>query len=210
MKESRQSGQYNVIFTPVTRGLHQLHVRVYDIEISGSPMSIAVSVPPEKRGTPVKTITGLSGPAGVAVTDDGLVIVNERSANCITILNKEGKKIRSFGSEGTERGQLNNPEGVAISSKGTILVADCFNHRIQEFTMDGKCISCVGTRGKGPLQFNYPQGIAVNRTTGQVVVAEESNHRVQVLYSNLTISHMFGSRGSGQGQFNWIMKVLCM
>ena len=101
VKESRQSGQYNVVFTPVTRGLHQLHVRVYGIEISGSPMSIPVSVPPEKRGTPVKTISGLRGPSGVAVTDDGLVIVS--GGHCITILDKEGKKIRSFGSEGTER-----------------------------------------------------------------------------------------------------------
>ena len=32
VKESRQSGQYNVVFTPVTRGLHQLHVKVCDIE----------------------------------------------------------------------------------------------------------------------------------------------------------------------------------
>ena len=195
VKESRQSGQYNVVFTPVTRGLHQLHVRVCDIEISGSPMNIPVSVPPEKRGTPVKTISGLRGPSGVAVTDDGLVIVSERDRDCITILDKEGKKIRSFGSKGTERGQLRNPEGVAISSKGTILVADRGNHRIQEFTMDGECISCVGTEGNGPLQFEYPQGIAVNRTTGQVVVADGSNNRVQVLNSNLTFSHMFGSYG---------------
>ena len=202
VKESRQSRQYNVVFTPVTRGLHQLHVRVYDIEIPGSPMSIPVSVPPEKRGTPVKTISGLRGPTGVAVTDNGLVIVSERGADCITILDNEGKKIRSFGSHGTERGQLNNPEGVALSSKGTVLVADSYNHRIQEFTMDGKCISCVGTAGKRPAQFEYPQGIAVNRTTGQVVVADYNNDRVQVLNSNLTFSHMFGSEGSGQGQFN--------
>ena len=66
-------------------------------------MSIPVSVPPEKRGTPVKTISGLRGPSGVAVTDDGLVIVSENYDHCITILDKEGKKIRSFGSEGTER-----------------------------------------------------------------------------------------------------------
>ena len=59
VKEFRQSGQYNVVFTPVTRGLHQLHVRIYDIEISGSPVSIPVSVPPEKRCTPLKTISGL-------------------------------------------------------------------------------------------------------------------------------------------------------
>ena len=203
VKESRQSGQYNVIFIPVTRGLHQLHVRVYDIEIPGSPLSIPVSVPPEKRVTPLKTITGLRGPTGLAVTDDGLVIVSERDGHCITILDKEGKKIMSFGSHGTGRGQLVYPEGVAISSKGTILVADRNNHRIQEFTMDGKCISCVGTRGNDPLQFKYPKGIAVNRTTGQVVVADCNNHRVQVLNSNLTFSHIFGGWGSGQGEFNY-------
>ena len=203
VKESRQSGQYNVVFTPFTRGLHQLHVRVNDVEISSSPMSIPVSVPPEKRGTPVKTISGLRGPSGVAVTDDRLVIVSERNGHCITVLDKEGKKIRSFGSLGTKRGNLRNPEGIAISSKGTILVADRSNHRIQEFTMDGKCISCVGNEGNGPLQFNFPHGIAVNRTTGQVVVAEYSNHRVQVLNSNLTFSHMFGGWGSGQGEFKY-------
>ena len=130
VKESRQSGQYNVVFTPVTRGLHQLHIRVNDIEIPGSPLSIPVSVPPEKRGTPLKAISGLRGPSGVAVTDNGLVIVSERGGHCITILDKGGKKIRSFGSYGTERRQLWYPEGVAISSKGTILVADSCNHRI--------------------------------------------------------------------------------
>ena len=72
------------VFTPVTRGNHQLHVRVYDIEISGSPLSIPVSVPPEKRGTPVKTISGLRDPSGVAVTDDGLVIVSEKEM--VTVL----------------------------------------------------------------------------------------------------------------------------
>ena len=36
----------------------------------------------------MKTITGLRRPSGVAVTDDGLVIVSERS--CITVLDKEG------------------------------------------------------------------------------------------------------------------------
>ena len=203
VKETRQSGQYNVVFSPVTRGFHPLHVRVYDIEIPGSPVSIPVSVPPENRGVPVKTITGLRRPSGIAVTDDGLLIVSERDANCITILDKEGKKINSFGSHGTKRGQFSSPEGVVISPKGTILVADYYNFRIQEFTIDGKCISCVGTEGNGPLQFQYPNGISVNRTTGQVVVAEYLNHHVQVLNSNLTFSHMFGSEGSGQGQFNF-------
>ena len=133
-------------------------------------MSIPVSVPPEKRGTLLKTISGLREPSGVAVTDYGLVIVSEKDGHCITILDKKGKKIGSFGFYGTGRGQLKNPEGVALSSKGTILVADSGNHRIQEFTMDSKCISCVGTKGNVSLQFESPKGIAVSRTTGQVVV----------------------------------------
>ena len=114
VKESRQSGQYNVIFTPVTRGLHQLHVRVHDSDVPGSPVNIPVSVPPERRGTPVKTISGLRGPSGVAVTNDGLVIVSERVGNCINILDKEGKKIRSFGSRGSKRAQLHFPYGLAL------------------------------------------------------------------------------------------------
>ena len=75
VKESSQSGQYNAVFTPLTRGLHQLHVTVANSNIPGSPFSVPVSVPPEVRNTPVKTITGLDKPSGVAVTDDGLVIV---------------------------------------------------------------------------------------------------------------------------------------
>ena len=106
VKESRQSGQYNVVFTPVTRGLHQLQVEVCDIEIPCSPVSVPVFVPPEKRGTPVKTMSRLKEPSGLSVTDDGLVIVSERDDDCITILDKEGKKIRSFGSLSSKRMML--------------------------------------------------------------------------------------------------------
>ena len=201
VKESRQSGQYNVVFTPVTRGLHQLHVRVHDSEIPGSPVNIPVSVPSEKRGTPVKTITGLKEPSGVAVTDDGLLIVSERDGHCIKLLDKEGKKIRSFGSLGSKRAQLNCPYGLALTSNRTILVADRHNNRIQEFTMEGECLSCVGERGKGSLEFDAPCGIAVNRSTQQVYVTDRDNHRVQVLNSDLTFSRMFGTYGDDQGQF---------
>ena len=198
VKESRQSGQYNVVFTPVTRGLHQLYVRVCNVEI---PVSIPVSVSPEKRGMLMKTITGLRSPTGMALSNDGLMIVCEREHHRVIILDKKGKKIRSFGSHGKEREQLVYPEGVAISSKGTILVANNCNHCIMEFTLEGKCISCVGSKGNGPLQFKYPRGIAVNKTAGQVYIADKCNHRVQVLNSDLTFSHKFGGNGSGQGQF---------
>ena len=111
-------------------------------------MSIPVSVPPRMRGTPVKTIgTGLNKPTGVAITDDGQMIVCGWGGDCITVLDKDGEKIKSFGTKGNVKGQLEYPLKVAITSKGTLLVADGGNHRLQEFTMDGECVSCIGGRG---------------------------------------------------------------
>ena len=200
VKESTQSGQYKVVFTPITRGLHQLHVRVHDINIPGSPFSIPVSISPKMRGNPVKSITGLNMPCGIDVTDDGLMILSEFWDHCITVLDREGKKINSFGSLGSERGQFIYPSGIAVTSNRTILVGDTGNHRIQELTMEGECIACIGN---GPLQFHYPRGITINKTTGQVFVAEEGNCRIQVFNPDLTFSYTFGSNGSGQGQFNY-------
>ena len=203
VNESSQSGQYSVVFTPITRGIHQLNVTVNGGNIPGSPVSVPVSVPTKMRVSPVKTITGLNGPTGVAVTDDGLVIVCEGRSHCITILDSEGRKIRSIGTQGKGRGQLQCPQGVAITSKGTILVVDSYNYRIQEFTMEGDCVSCVGTKGTGPPQFSGPSGITINKTTGHVFVVDTGNYRVQVLHPDLTFSHMFGSKGSSQGQFQF-------
>ena len=201
VKESTQSGQYKVVFTPITHGLHQLHVSVHDINIPGSPLGIPVSISPKMRGNPVKSITGFNTLWGIDVTDDGLMIVSEWGGHCITVLDREGKKIKSFGSLGSGRGQFKYPSGVAVTSNRTILVGDSHNHRIQELTMEGECIACIGERGKGPLQFQYPMGMTINKTTGQVFVVDSGNHRIQVLNPDLTFSYTFGSNGSGQGQF---------
>ena len=176
VKESTQSGQYKVVFTPITRGLHLLHVRVHNIDIPGSPLNIPVSIPPMRRGNPVKSITGLSKPWGIDVTDGGLMIVSEYNGHCVTVLDREGKKINSFGSKGSGRGQFKFPSGVAVTPNGTILVGDSNNHRIQELTIDGEYIGCIGEKGNSPLQFDYPTGITINKTTGHVFVADDHNH----------------------------------
>ena len=202
VKDTSQSGQYNIVFTPLTRGRHPLHVKVHNCNIPCSPVSIPVSVPAKMRNTIVeRSITGLKGPRKIVVSDDGQMIISECDGHCITITTSEGVKVKSFGSKGNGRGQLSSPRGIAITSKRTILVADYDNHRIQEFTMNGECVSCIGSKGIGPLQFVHPYRIAINKTTGQVYITDRRNHRVQVLNADLTFSHTFGNRGSGQGQF---------
>ena len=196
-----QSGNYDISFTPRTGGKHLLTIRFGGVNILGSPFTLHIIPSPEMRGKPVNIISGLDGPVGV-VTKNEEIVVAENSANCITILNKEGKKVKSFGTKGTKEGQFTNPRGVAISHDGCILVTD--NHRLQKLTFQGDCVKSVGSSetGNGPLQFNKPVGITVHPTTGQIFIADNNNHRIQVLNKDLTYSHSFGKKGSSSKQFN--------
>ena len=180
-------------------------IRLGGVNIPGSPFTLRITTSPEMRGKPVNIISGLNSPCGVAITKNEEIVVAEYSAHCITILNKEGKKVKSFGTKGTKgtkEGQFTNPCGVAISHDGHILVTD--NHRLQKLTFQGDCVKSVGSSktGNGPLQFNIPVGITVHPTTEQIFIADSFNHRIQVLNKDLTYSHSFGKKGSSPEQFN--------
>ena len=196
-----QSGNYDISFTPCTRGKHQLTIRLGGVNIPGSPFTLHIPSP-EMRGKPVNIISGLTTPWGVAVTKNEEIVVAEQGAHRITILNKKGKKVKSFGTNGTKAGQITFPYGVAISHDGHVLVTD--SHRLQKLTFEGDCVKSVGSSkiGNGPLQFNYPMGITVHPTTGQIFIADANNHRIQVLNKDLTYSHTFGKKGSSPEQFN--------
>ena len=134
-------------------------------------------------------------PWGLAVCDNGNIVVAEWGEHRITILNKEGKNVKSFGTEG----QFTRPRGVAITNDEHILVTD--NHRLQKLTTDGVCVKSVGSKesGSGPLQFNLPVGIAIDPTE-QIFIADCYNNRIQVFNNDLTFSHTIAL--SGDQQFN--------
>ena len=196
--ERVRDDQYQISYRPERRGRHQLHIRVEDTHISGSPFTTAVITT-----TPTNIIAGLKGPRGVAVNERGQIAVVECSGNCISIFSASGEKVRSFGSYGSDPGEFYRPHGVALTATGDILVCDCWNHRIQLFSPEGKSLKCVGTTGNGTLQFEYPDSIAVHPHSNKIYVAESGNRRVQILNADLTFSSTFGSLGSGNGQFSF-------
>ena len=197
-----EAGKYEIGYQPLptSRGRHQLHIKVEGEHIKGSPFPVTVKLPLQKLGTPIMTIAGLKQPWGVAINQKGEVVVAEYRRNCVSIFNRRGEKIRSFGVYGTGKGQLNGPYSVAIDVDGNILVTDGENHRIQKFSADGKFIAAVGTRGSGQLQFNCPVGIKIHPLTKKIYVAEASNHRVQILNPDLSFYSSIGSYGAGHGQ----------
>ena len=191
-----RDGQYKISYLPQHRGPHYLHIRVGDKHISGSPFSLSVIAT-----TPTNTITGVSGPWGLALDNQGQLVVVEKDKNCVSIFSGSRKKIRSFGSRGSGPGQLNISCGVALSATGDIMVADQGNYRIQVFSSDGKSVKCVGTEGNGTLQFHNPIGIAVHPHSKKIYVTDAGNYSVQILNEDLTFYKKFGSKGSGNGQF---------
>ena len=195
-------GMYKVTYTPTSRGPHQLRVRVGGIEIPGSPFTVCVSPTPAMRGTPVQTITGLDGPRFVALSCDDKLIVTERGRHCVTILDKHGKKIKSFGSRGSADGQFQYPTGVTVTPDNHILVVDRDNARVQKFAMDGSFVAAVGSKENGKRRFSSPENIVVH-PSGQMLVADCYNHSIQVLNPDLSFSHSFGSCGSQAGQFKY-------
>ena len=196
---STDPGVYRIQCNPSTSGTHTVKVQVYDVHLEDTSLVIPFN-PYLDNITPVRTITELERPCGVAVTDDNHVIITEFSGHCVTILDREGKKVKSLGGEGGSGNvKFSEPRGVAITPDKFILVSD--DHRIQKISMDGYLIASVGEEGSGPLQFNTPHGIAISPITGQVYIADRNNHCIQVLNPDLTFSHSFGRVGLANGQF---------
>ena len=199
---STDPGVYRIQCNPSTRGTHTVKVQIYDVHLEDTSLVIPFN-PYLDNITPVRTITELNRPWGVAVTDDNHVIITEYWDHCVTILDREGEKVKSLGGyRGSGNVKFSYPCGVAITPDKFILVSDG-NHRIQKISMDGYLIASVGKKGSGPLQFNSPYGIAISPITGQVYIADRNKHRIQVLNPDLTFSHSFGSEGSANGQFQY-------
>ena len=63
--------QYEISYQATSRGKHRLHIRVEGKDIKGSSFPVTVKLPVKQLGTPIKTITGLETPWGVAVNQRG-------------------------------------------------------------------------------------------------------------------------------------------
>ncbi len=207
--ERRGQSQYEISYQPTIKGRHQLHIKVEDQHIRGSPFPVAVKLPIEKLGTPILTIGGVEKPWGIIFNQRGEVVVTEWNGHCVSIFSSSREKLQSFGTCGSGQGQFSHPCGRAVDGEGNILVADSYNHRIQKFTAEGQFLTSVGTEGNGRLQFYYPCAITFNATNDKVYVVDSNNHRVQVLNSDLTFSSSFGKFGSGKGQFNQPYDTAC-
>ena len=152
---------------------------------------------PTQLGHPVRVVTGLNYPYGIAFNSRGEMIISENEGHRISIFDTRGQKIRTFGSWGDSPEQMIHPEGIAIDDADNIYVSS--DHKLQKFTSSGEQIKCVGQRGSKEGEFNAPCGVTLY--DNQVYVCDRYNHRIQVFGLDLNFIRSIGSRGIGSGEF---------
>ena len=183
-------GVYQVLCAPVIRGRYQVNVRALGVQLKLPSSFIIPFNPYDEHVAPIRVIPGVGNPRGIAVSDDGLIVVSEFTPCIVSIMIKEGKKLKSF-SKGAARNFSSN-NGLEIMEDSSILVADTDNHRILKISMDGEYVTPVGSIGAGEQQFKFPTGVAASPINKRIYVADKNNHRVQVLNYDLTFCHAFG------------------
>ena len=199
----KSPSRYEMTYTPVSRGRHKLHVQVNDKEINGSPFTVTVYPDPKQLGHPVRTVTGLDRPYGIAFNNREEMIVSECGAHRLSILDTRGQKIRTFGSHGDSAHQMISPAGIATDDSCNIYVSSL--HKLQKFTSTGELIKCVGREGGKEECFGFIQGLTLRDNL--VYVCDRYNHRIQVFDLDLNFVRFIGSHGSGRGEFKFLSDV---
>ncbi len=192
-----ESSKYEISYQPTVKGRHQLHVKVEDQHIRGSPFPVAVKLPIEKLGIPILTIGGVEGPYGITFNQKGEIVVAEYNGECVSIFSPSGEKLRSIGEHGHLPGSFHSLCDVAMDNEGNILAIDGF--RLQKFTGQGQFLTSVET---------YAMGLLHNGNAK--VYMGDGEHRLQVMNpSDLSVSRLFGEHGSGPGEFDIPRDIAC-
>jgi sugar lactone lactonase YvrE len=126
--------------------------------------------PPEALTEPTDIVTDpRSGDVYVAeshtdVTDPSLI-------GRISVFDKNGKFLRSFGKAGMGPGDFRTPHALEFDSQGRLIVADRHNHRVQILTKEGKFIRELD-------DFGRTSGLAIDKNDVIYTTDSESTERV--------------------------------
>ena len=158
--------QYQVQFTPILRGRHELTVSVDGRQVAGGPFPVFVSVPPTQLDQPVKVWGGITRPRGITVNTAGEIIVTERRGD-VVVLNKEGRRLRCIN---CSEHLFKYSPGVAVDSDDNIYFTGLWTRQI--FKSDKNCSKVQEYKVQ---QVEGPGHYGVAVVGDEVMVTERGN-----------------------------------
>ena len=141
-----------------------------------------------------------AGPKGIAIDNEGNILVTDCYNHRIQQLSSTGKHLRTVGTEGSGPLQFQYPRGITVHPHtGKVYVADWSNHRIQVLNSDLTYFSSFGRKGCNNGEFDWAWDVSTDRE-GDVYVADCDNHRIQVFTVDGVYLRQFGKKGKGEGE----------
>ena len=128
-------------------------------------------------------------PTGIAFAPGGNFYVTDGyGKSYVHQYNPGGEYIRTFGTPGSEAGQLKQPHGIWVDTRAklpAVLVADRGNHRLQFFSLDGKFMGMVTEDLRLPSNFDQRgSDIAIADLQGRVTIIDRHNRVITHLGDN--------------------------
>ena len=191
--EEGGKNQYEVSFQPECKGGHQLHIRVSNQHIKGSPFPVIVKASKEEKlGTPILTIKDVKNPKGIAVNENGEIFVTEKDEKYVSVFSPNGTRLQSFGTQQ----KSDYCHGISMDSDGNVVVVH--EYGIRKFTMQGQ-VEHFGS--KDHVSLREPLDVILNSNDDKIYVTSDRGF-IHILNSDFKKLSKFGARGNGEGQFN--------
>ena len=159
--ERNGPSQYEVSYQPTIKGRHQLHIKVMDEHIKGSPYSVIAKSSVDKLGTVMKSISLPNNHLGITINLSGDVVMVKCRGHNISIHpygdtathstqasvampgNEQDTPSRPPSAVSVQSSFSIQPSGVTIDGEGNIYVANSKRqkHKVQKFTPQGKFLA---------------------------------------------------------------------
>ena len=162
------AGVYHITYTPRVRGRHDLSVEVNGQHIAGSPFRVFVKIHPTQLGPPVRTITRVNRPWGIAITSKQQLVVAEDGGKRITIRERDGKTLQTIQHE-----KMGSHSGVATGPDGAIYVTDDTAHCLFKFDKDGRLLKT--------LQNEFQRPYFIKSINNRLYVSDFNKNVVKIL-----------------------------
>ena len=182
-------------------GVHMIQVRISDVDVKHSPMTVMATVRDNLTGTYKPS---LYNPHDVVIRD-AMLVVTDKSYNRILALDKDTLEVTNtflstdeiYGAHNV-KGKI-DPHGVAYTGD-SFVVTDLANHCVVEF----RHFSPVTMFGQENLI--RPTGIAVSKN-GKIYVADAEQDCIYVFDQDRHYESIIGESGKGKGQLHkpWFM-----
>ena len=137
--------EYRIQYTPTVRGRHELSVTVNGVEVADSPFPVFASIHPNQLRKPVRVISGVSGPSGVACNSEGEIILCKLFGD-VVLLDEKGNRVARIKKSDHNLEYLH---GVAVDGDDNIYFVEFNKNIIHKSDKQMKKITSKTTNQKG-------------------------------------------------------------